>query len=157
MRQGDVFVSASPSVNQTLMGPSNGDWVSWYVTFANSPLVIGYNPHSKFAADLKTKPWYEVITEPGFLMGRTDPKTDPKGKLADMALAQAAKMYNLPALNAIVVGDGQCLPGGDPGRPAPGRAARRRVLLHQRDHGGGNSDRGPDRAWPLRPPTPRRC
>jgi molybdate/tungstate transport system substrate-binding protein len=101
VRQGDVFVSASPSVNQTLMGPSNGNWVSWYVTFANSPLVIGYNPHSKFAADLKTKPWYEVITEPGFLMGRTDPKTDPKGKLADMALAQAAKMYNLPALNAI--------------------------------------------------------
>src|SRR5262249_54199340 len=89
-RQGDVFVSASPSVNKTLMGPSNGDWVSWYVTFANSPLVIGYNPHSKFAADLKAKPWYEVITEPGFLIGRTDPKTDPKGKLADMALAQAA-------------------------------------------------------------------
>ena len=75
--------------------------MSWYVTFATSPLVIGYNPHSKFADDLKTKPWYEVITEPGFLIGRTDPKTDPKGKLTDMALAQAAKMYNLPALTAI--------------------------------------------------------
>jgi molybdate/tungstate transport system substrate-binding protein len=101
VRQGDVFISASPSVNESLMGPSNGNWVSWYVTFANSPLVIGYNPHSKFAADLKTKPWYEVITEPGFLIGRTDPATDPKGKLTAMALSQAAKMYNLPALNTI--------------------------------------------------------
>jgi molybdate/tungstate transport system substrate-binding protein len=101
VRQGDVFISASPTVNTSLMGPSNGNWVSWYVTFANSPLVIGYNPHSKFAQDLKTKPWYEVITEPGFRIGRTDPVTDPKGKLTSMAVAQAAKMYNLPALGAV--------------------------------------------------------
>src|SRR5262249_60550123 len=92
-RQWDVFVSSSPSVNKTLMGPSNGNWVSWYVTFANSPLVIGSNPHSRFAADLKTKPWYEVITEPGIHIGRTDPATDPKGKLTEMALAQAVKVF----------------------------------------------------------------
>src|ERR1700751_4597586 len=34
VRQGDVFISASPTVNTSLMGPSNGNWVSWYVTFA---------------------------------------------------------------------------------------------------------------------------
>src|SRR5271156_450454 len=34
LRQGDVFVSASPKVNDGLMGAANGDWVSWYVTFA---------------------------------------------------------------------------------------------------------------------------
>jgi molybdate/tungstate transport system substrate-binding protein len=101
VRQGDVFVSASPAVNHTLMGPSNGNWVSWYVTFASSPLVIGYNPNSKFAEDIKTKPWYEVITQPGFHLGRTDPATDPKGKLTSQALAEAAKTYNLPALNQI--------------------------------------------------------
>jgi molybdate transport system substrate-binding protein len=110
VRQGDVFISASPSVNESLMGPSNGDWVSWYVTFANSPLVIGYNPHSKFAEDLQTKPWYEVITEPGFLIGRTDPATDPKGKLTEQALAEAAKMYNLPALNQITASSSNVYP-----------------------------------------------
>jgi len=110
VRQGDVFISASPSVNETLMGSSNGDWVSWYVTFADSPLVIGYNPHSKFAEDLQTKPWYEVITEPGFLIGRTDPATDPKGKLTEQALAEAAKMYNLPALNQITASSSNVYP-----------------------------------------------
>jgi molybdate transport system substrate-binding protein len=110
VRQGDVFISASPSVNESLMGASNGDWVSWYVTFANSPLVIGYNPHSKFAEDLQTKPWYQVITEPGFLIGRTDPATDPKGKLTEEALADAAKMYNLPALNEITASDSNVYP-----------------------------------------------
>ena len=87
--------------NQTLEGAANGNWVSWYATFASSPLVIGYNPNSKFAADLKTKPWYQVITEPGILLGRTDPATDPKGKLAAAgAHRRGHGRQNLPALDA---------------------------------------------------------
>ena len=84
----DVFLSASPDTNSDLMGKANGDWVSWYVTFASAPLVLGYNPKSTFAHDLKTKPWQQVITEPGFRLGRTDPVDDPKGKLAAQALQQ---------------------------------------------------------------------
>jgi molybdate/tungstate transport system substrate-binding protein len=101
VRQGDVFISASPAVNTSLTGTANGDWVSWYVTYATSPLVIGYNPHSKFAQDLQTMPWYQVITQPGFLIGRTDPATDPKGKLTVSALNDAAAKYNDPKLKSI--------------------------------------------------------
>ncbi|MGB8962747.1 MAG: extracellular solute-binding protein [Pseudonocardiaceae bacterium] len=100
VRQGDVFISASPSVNNDLQGPANGNWVPWYVKFASAPLVIGYNPNSKFAADLKSKPWYQVITEPGFKLGSTDPAVDPKGKLAQQALTEGAKVYNDPGLPA---------------------------------------------------------
>jgi molybdate/tungstate transport system substrate-binding protein len=71
------------------MGAGNGDWEGWYATFATAPLVIGYNPQSRFVTDLKSKPWQQVITEPGFKMGSTDPKLDPKGKLAGKALQQA--------------------------------------------------------------------
>ena len=98
VQKGDVFISASPAVNKELQGTANGNWVSWYTTFATAPLVIGYNPNSKFAHDLKTKPWPDVDVEPGFLLGRTDPATDPKGKLAITALDQAATRYKLPAL-----------------------------------------------------------
>ena len=73
VRQGDVYISASPATNAQLMGPANGNWVSWYAHWASSPLVLGYNASSKFAADLKTKPWYQVLVEPGILIGRTDP------------------------------------------------------------------------------------
>lgn len=82
----DVFLSANTDTNDTLTGASNGNWVSWYVTFASAPLVLGYNPKSKFAADLKSKPWQQVVTQPGFRLGRTDPKLDPKGKLSVTAL-----------------------------------------------------------------------
>jgi molybdate/tungstate transport system substrate-binding protein len=87
----DVFVSASPAADNSIRGPEHGDWVSWYADFATSPEVLGYYPKSKFATDLKTKPWYQVITLPGFLLGRTNPSQDPGGVLAEEALKETAK------------------------------------------------------------------
>ncbi len=101
VHQGDVFISASPKVNATLEGASNGSWVSWYGTFATSALVLGYNPKSKFASDLKTMPWYKAITEPGIKVGFTDPATDPKGVLAVQAMTDFAKSKSLPALKTL--------------------------------------------------------
>lgn len=105
LRQGDVFVSANPKVNDSLTGAANGDWVSWYISFAQSPLVIGYNASSKFAKDLKTKPWYQVLQEPGIRVGRTDPKLDPKGRLTLQLLDQAQTTYKIPDLSSRVLGD----------------------------------------------------
>ena len=97
----DVFVSASPTVTQGLEGASNGDWVKWYANFAASPEVLGYYPKSKFAHDLQTMPWYDVITKPGFRLGRTNPTQDPGGVLAAEALNETATAKNLPALKAL--------------------------------------------------------
>lgn len=107
---GDVFISASPTVNTTLEGSANGNWVSWYATYAASPLVIGYNPNSRFAAALKSTPWYQVVTEPGFLLGSTDPATDPKGKLAVEALTTTASTEHVPALNALAASTANIYP-----------------------------------------------
>jgi molybdate/tungstate transport system substrate-binding protein len=95
---GDVFISASPAVNTSLQGDANGNWVSWYATYSASPLVIGYNANSSFAADIKSKPWYQVLVEPGIKVGTTDPASDPKGKLAAQAMTSSASTNNVPAL-----------------------------------------------------------
>jgi molybdate/tungstate transport system substrate-binding protein len=86
----DVFVSASPTADTALTGKKNGSWVSWYASFAASPEVLAYYPKSKFAKDLRTLPWYQVITMPGFKLGRTVPSQDPGGVLAEQALKEAA-------------------------------------------------------------------
>jgi molybdate/tungstate transport system substrate-binding protein len=78
-----------------------GGKVRWYATFARSPLVIGYNPTSRFAGDLTSKPWYQVLAQRGLLIGTTDPATDPKGKLAAQALTDTATRQDLPALGAL--------------------------------------------------------
>jgi molybdate/tungstate transport system substrate-binding protein len=107
---GDVFISASPKVNKKLEGAANGDWVKWYATFASSKLVIGYNPKSKFASQLKSKPWYDVVTQPGFRLGFTDPATDPKGELAAEALTDTASKQKLPALKKLAANTADVFP-----------------------------------------------
>jgi molybdate/tungstate transport system substrate-binding protein len=99
IRQGDVFVSAAASADEELEGAANGDWVSWYSTFTSSNLVLGYDPHTKFGKQLAAgKPWYKVLTEPGIIVGRTEPKADPKGKLTVEAVDAAAKKLHDPKL-----------------------------------------------------------
>jgi molybdate/tungstate transport system substrate-binding protein len=108
--KGDVFISASPTATKTLMGTANGDWVTWYASFATSNVVLGYNPKSKFASQLKSEPWYKAITTPGLKLGFTDPATDPKGKLVAEALSDTAKSKNLPALTTIENDKGDVFP-----------------------------------------------
>jgi len=108
-KSADVFISADPTVNASLMGPANGNWVSWYVLFARTSLVIGYNPKSKFAADFeKAKsgalPWYQVLEEPGLRLGRTDPNLDPKGYHTLFLFDLAQDYYQVPDLSQKILG-----------------------------------------------------
>lgn len=102
--QADVFISANPKVNDALTGAANGAWVDWYVTFAQSPLVIGYNANSRFAAQFREKPWYAVLQESGLRLGRTDPKLDPKGRLTLALMKKAGEVYKIPDLGERVLG-----------------------------------------------------
>ena len=101
---GDVFISANPAVNQQLTGAAHGDWVDWFITFAQSPLVIGYEPQGHFAKDFASKPWYEVLQQPGIRLGRTDPRLDPKGQLTLALMKKASAIYKIPGLEQQVLG-----------------------------------------------------
>ena len=84
VRTPDVFVSADPTVNTTLQGSANGNYVSWWVNFARTEMVIGWSPQSKFASDFEAaksgkRTWESVLEQPGLKLGRTDPELDPKG------------------------------------------------------------------------------
>ena len=104
--QGDVFISADPKVNALLSGPTNEDRVKWYVTFAESPLVLGISPSGRFAVDTKGKPWNEILMQPGVKIGRTDPAKDPKGALPVEFLKKADK----PELAKLVLDHSSVLP-----------------------------------------------
>lgn len=115
LRSPDVFISADPSVNESvLMGSKNGDLVTWYVTLASSQLVLAYNPKSPFAAKLEAAaagktPWYEVLATPGMRFGRGDPTIDPKGYRTLFLFDLAGKYYQRPEIPALL---------GDPLNPA---------------------------------------
>lgn len=115
LRSPDVFISADPSVNESvLMGSSNKNLVTWFLTLASSQLVLAYNPESKFAAKFQaasagTIPWYEVLKTPGLRFGRGDPRIDPKGYRTLFLFDLASKHYQLPELPGLL---------GDPINPA---------------------------------------
>jgi molybdate/tungstate transport system substrate-binding protein len=105
VRQGDVFISAAAAADRSLEGTANGNWVSWYTTFAASPLMLAYDPSSKVGRQLAHgKPWYRVLAEPGALVGRTDPKLDPKGVLTVEAVTNAARKLHDAALATALAG-----------------------------------------------------
>src|SRR5260370_23099982 len=80
----DVFISADPTVDASLQGESNGNYVSWWAPFARTEMVIGWSPKSKFRKDFEEaqagkRTWESVLEQPGIRLGRTDPELDPKG------------------------------------------------------------------------------
>jgi molybdate/tungstate transport system substrate-binding protein len=104
--QGDIFISADPKVNALLSGSTNADRVNWYITFAESPLVLGLSPLSRFAAEAKAKQWNEVLMQPGVKIGRTDPAKDPKGAL----IVELLKRADQPDLAKTVLEHSSVLP-----------------------------------------------
>jgi molybdate/tungstate transport system substrate-binding protein len=104
LRQADVFISAAPAVNARLMGAANGRWERWYVTFAESALLLGYDPRSRFAAAFRSRPWYKVLQSRGIRLGRTDPKLDPKGAQTLALMRRAQAYYRIPDLARRVLG-----------------------------------------------------
>ncbi len=135
LRLPDIFISADPSINSQLMGSANGNYVSWYISFASTPLVIGYNPQSSFAADLAaaakgTKNWYDVLQEHGLRLGRTDPELDPKGYKTIMAMELAQAAINEPNFEQTILG-----PSENPAQIFPEEQLIARLTSGQLDAG----------------------
>jgi len=80
LRNPDVFISVDPKLVTSL-----GARVASAQTFAGTSLGIGWSDRSKYAslfADVAAgkKTLVDALETPGLLIGRTDPKLDPKGE-----------------------------------------------------------------------------
>lgn len=106
----DVFISASPGVNdRLLMGSQNRNIVKWYMTLAQDQIVIAYSPKSHFKAKLAAAakgriPWYQVLEAKGFRLGRTDPLLDPKGADTVLVFELASDYYHQTNLAKQILG-----------------------------------------------------
>nr|WP_275578236.1 extracellular solute-binding protein [Dyella mobilis] len=104
--QADVFVAITPGPMQLL---KQAGMVTQAVPVASTQMVISYSPHSRFAADFSAaaqgrKNWYDVLSEPGLRLGRTDPAVDPQGANVLLTLQLAADYYHRPDLLQKIAG-----------------------------------------------------
>lgn len=108
----DVFISASTAVYPLLRHSAHGNLAPWDITFGSTAMVIGYSPKSAFATQLQAAahgmtPWYQVLQTPGLLIGRTDPRLDPKGTNTILAMELAERYYHQPGLTQHVLGSAE--------------------------------------------------
>src|SRR5258708_115016 len=69
VRTPDVLVSADPTVNLSLHGASNGDYVQWWAPFARTEMVVAWGLKSRFrdafeAAQAGRRSWESVLEVP---------------------------------------------------------------------------------------------
>jgi molybdate/tungstate transport system substrate-binding protein len=104
----DVFVpvTAGPMVTVIKAGKA-----LHAVPIARTEMVIAYSPKSSYAnafanaGKAGAMPWYQILQQPGFRFGRTDPATDPQGRNIIFTMQLAEAYYKQPSMAAKILGD----------------------------------------------------
>ncbi len=90
-----VIASADYALIPELMFP---DYADWYIIFATNQMCLTYTDSSKFADEINSDNWYEILQRDGIKYGRSDPDQDPCGYRTLMVWQLAEDYYNEPDL-----------------------------------------------------------
>ena len=91
----DLMASADFQVIDKSLIPGLADF---NIRFATNELVLTYSEKSKFAKEINTGNWFDILGRPGVLWGHSDPNIDPGGYRSLMAIQLAEKYYKKPGL-----------------------------------------------------------
>ena len=87
-----------------LFGSSgNRGYADWFIGFARNAMTFIYTDKSKYAAEITSQNWYQVLARPGVEIGRSNPDTDPSGYQTVQMLDLAEKYYKAPGLAAKIL------------------------------------------------------
>jgi molybdate/tungstate transport system substrate-binding protein len=100
-QQADVYAAAAYGVIPRVLGKAK--LADWYVGFASNAVTLAYTPQSKGASHLDQYNWYQVVSQPGVVIGRSNPNTDPSGYQFLQMLSLAKSYYHDPSLETKVL------------------------------------------------------
>jgi molybdate/tungstate transport system substrate-binding protein len=90
--------SLIPLLMYHTMMPDGRPYADWYIKPATNQLVLAYTPDSKYAAELNTDNWYDIITRSDVRVGLADPRMDAVGYRTLMVTKLAESYYNTPSI-----------------------------------------------------------
>lgn len=105
----DVWITADVQLARDLWAiSSDAGSVPWVVHFLADRMVLAYGERGRFTSQLDAAaqgrlPWTEVVTLPGFRLGRPDPAGDPKGYRFLLLLQLASAAAGDPGLAGWVL------------------------------------------------------
>lgn len=91
----DVLASADYQVVVDLLMPKHA---SYNIYFARNEMAVAYTARSKFADEITSDNWLEILSRPDVAVGRADPDRDPCGYRTVFVLQLAEKHYDKPGL-----------------------------------------------------------
>ncbi|ACS80472.1 tungstate ABC transporter substrate-binding protein WtpA [Maridesulfovibrio salexigens] len=91
----DIMASADYVVIDKNLIPKFADF---NIRFATNQLVLCYTDQSKYASEINSDNWYEIIQKPGVVWGHSDPNLDPCGYRSVMVMQLAEKFYGKEGL-----------------------------------------------------------
>ena len=94
-KQADIYLSVDYADIPKLMIP---DFADWFVIFAATGFVLRYTDQSKYAGEVTSKNWLEIIQREDVRFWRSDPENDPAGYRSLMVFQLAEKYYKIPGL-----------------------------------------------------------
>jgi len=90
-RTADVIASADYTLIPKMMYPKYADWT---IMFAKNQIVLAYTDKSKYADEINSKNWYQILRRPDVKFGFSNPNDDPCGYRSQMVLQLAELYYN---------------------------------------------------------------
>jgi len=96
----DIMASADYFVINELLIP---DYATWSIRFATNEIVISFQEKSKFASEIDSTNWVNILLKDDVTYARSDPDSDPCGYRAVLAIMLAEKYYNKPGLTEKLI------------------------------------------------------
>jgi molybdate/tungstate transport system substrate-binding protein len=91
----DIMASADYFVINELLIPEYADWS---IRFATNEIVIAYSEKAKYADEINSSNWMEILLREDVLYGRSDPDADPCGYRSVLTIMLSEKYYKIPGL-----------------------------------------------------------
>ncbi|MCD6409687.1 MAG: tungstate ABC transporter substrate-binding protein WtpA [Candidatus Verstraetearchaeota archaeon] len=91
----DIVAVADWLLLKNIMYPEHADF---YIKFATNQLVLAYTDKSKYANQINSDNWYEILKKEDVRFAFSDPNKDPCGYRAAMVFVLAQLFYNEPNL-----------------------------------------------------------
>ena len=91
-RTADILAVADYNVIKEYIFPAN--FSDWYIIFARNEMVIAYTSKSRYADEINSTNWYEILNRTDVKYGHSDPNQDPCGYRTLMVWMLADIYYN---------------------------------------------------------------
>ena len=91
----DIMASADYAVIDKGLIPNHADW---NIRFATNRLVLCYTDKSRFAGEISSLNWFDILKRKGVVWGHSDPNLDPCGYRSLMVLQLAETHYGMAGL-----------------------------------------------------------